>query len=129
MRNLMGLKITCILVVALTLVACGASTHKALMTSGETLKASGQQFQTVAAAYVTGCKAGTILPGQCAQFRAFGLQFERAFPLAVELWTIAAEANDRASVTKAQDMIAGLVGQLSLFTVQVLGAYVPAGGK
>lgn len=119
------------LLAPMLLAGCGTfDAHKGLMASGETLKASGQQFKTVAAAYVDGCKAGTITPGQCARFRDFGQQFEKAFPLAVNAWTIAKDANDQAAVKSAQDLIASLVAQLSQYTIQVLGAYAaPAGGK
>lgn len=122
-----GSTIAVVLILAVALAACSAT--KSLQVTGETLKASGKQFRSVAAVYVDGCKVGRIAKDRCDQFRAFGDEFKRSFPLAVELWLIAKDANDRAATAKASEVIQQVVAQLSMFTIEAMGALSPARGK
>lgn len=115
--------------VLLALVGCGSVPRK-LEVSGVALKAAGQQFRAVAGAYVHGCDV-TVPPTlsweACDRFRAFGERFQVGFPLAVDLWAIAKDANDRASEQGAAAAIGRLVAELGLFSADVLAVYT--GGK
>lgn len=108
------------LAVLLSISACGGSS---LVVSGEALKASGTQFVQVAAAYKNGCDvAKTIAPKDCAAFRTFGEQFQKSFPLSVQLWEVARATNDGATEKSATEIITDLVSRLTAFAITVMPA-------
>lgn len=120
-----------VVVLMLAVVGAGCSTTKdVLIVSGETLKASDKQFRIVAAAYVDGCKAvpRQIPEPECATFRTFGQQWNKGFPLAADLWLVAKDAGDSASVSAVSKVISDLVTELTKFTLKVLAMVAPAAG-
>lgn len=114
-----------VILVMLILVTGCVSVGRSLVISGESLKAIGNEFLLVADVYVRGCADKTIAVDQCAAFRDFGQKFQRAYPLAVDLWGVARNANDVATVKKTEDVIRSLAADLSSFASQVL----TTGGK
>jgi hypothetical protein len=103
-------------------------TSRSLAVTGETLKGVGQEFTEVAAVYKQGCDiTKAIAPEQCKKFRAFGLEFQRSYPVAVQLWEVAREANDTEAQSNLRLLITKLAGDLSAFAVSVIQAH--HGGK
>lgn len=104
-----------------------ASLGKTLVITGTTLKGVGTEFVQIAAVYKQGCDVEkTIKPEQCASFRAFGQQFQKSYPLAVQLWEAARSAGDTAAQGQVEAVVAELATSLSVFAVQVISTY---GGK
>lgn len=92
---------------------CGGS---ALVVSGETLKASGQQFVQLGKMYKEGCDVTkTIAQKDCQAFRAFGEQFQKSYPISVQLWEAARATNDPATQQGAEVVIKDLNGRLNTF--------------
>lgn len=115
------------LIVLLLLAASCASMGKTLVVTGESLKGIGTEFIQVAAIYKQGCDvARTIALDQCVGFRAFGQQFQKSYPLAIQLWEAARSAGDVAAQDKITAVVSELAASLSTFAVQVVSTY---GGK
>jgi hypothetical protein len=114
------------IVLAVLILATGCvSVGRSLVISGESLKAIGNEFLLVADVYVKGCADKTITLEQCEAFRDFGQKFQKAYPLAVDLWGVARSADDVATIKKTEDVIRSLAAGLSSFAIQVL----TVGGK
>jgi hypothetical protein len=114
------------LLVLLLLASC-STMGQSLVVTGETLKGVGTEFVQVAAVYKDGCDVTkTIAQADCQRFRSFGEQFQKSFPLAVQLWEAARSANDTAAQNQAAAVISDLASTLSAFAVQVISTY---GGK
>lgn len=110
----------------LTLSACG-SIGKTLVVSGESLKGIGAEFIQVAAIYKEGCDVTKVIPAaQCAKFRAFGLHFQKSYPLVVQLWEVARSAQDVAAQDRIILVVLDLAKNLSSFAVS---AVATLGGK
>jgi len=110
------------LLAAVLVLAVGcASTHQGLMGSGTALKAVGQQWLTVNEGFVKGCapSAPTVPKAQCDAARDFGVKFKKAYPLAVQLFDTAVNANDAAMAADAKSVIRGLSVDLVKFGLQV----------
>ncbi len=116
--------VSLLLLLSLILLVGCASIGQSLVVSGESLKAVGNEFIAVADVYVRGCAAQTISLSQCVAFRDFGEKFKVAYPMAIQLWGVARNANDVATAKKAEDVIKSLMTDLSVFASQVL-----TGGK
>lgn len=118
------LNIFIVSLVLLSTAACG----NALLVTGETLKATGKQFRAVAGAYFDGCDPAkrTMPVEDCNNFTRFGQDFERGFPLAVELWTLAKESRDKSLTAKVEEVVVDLAGKLSVFAVKILNAVTGA---
>jgi hypothetical protein len=109
--------------------SCGVpSFNKTLIVTGESLDGIGKQFVQVAEIYKTGCDVTkTIDPKNCAKFRSFGTEFQKAYPLNVKLWEAARSASDSATEKKVADVVTNLATSLSEFAVAVVATY--DGGK
>ena len=117
MRNL-------ILALALSLSMGCASFPQLLVGSGEGLKAVGNEFVAVAQVYKHGCDVSKIIPqSQCQKFREFGEKFKQVYPLAVQLWETARDANDKATQHRADAMIQSLAVGLSNLALDALKIY------
>lgn len=110
----------------LSLTACGTSGATAFRASGETLKGLGQQFETVAKIYKTGCDAKTIKATDCETFRKFGEEFKKSYPLSVDLWTASYAAGDTTTQQATRDRITAMATELT--RLAVIG-YATFGGK
>lgn len=101
------------LAMSLLMAGCGGS---ALVVSGETLKASGQQFVQLGKVYKEGCDVTKSIPQKdCQAFRAFGEQFQKSYPISVQLWEAARATNDPATQQGAEVVIKDLNGRLNTF--------------
>ena len=126
-RSLQVLAVLLWLALALTGCATGQGTGTTLIVTGETLKAVGNQFVVVGAAYKQGCDvAKTITQDRCQKFRVFGLRFKEVYPLSVDLWELARKAGDPTSEKKASGKIVELSTELATFAV---GVITTVGGK
>lgn len=117
-----------ILSICLLLSAC-SSASQSLVITGETLKGLGNEFVQVATIYKQGCdESKTIKPEDCQRFRSFGQQFQKSYPLAVQLWEAARSASDLNTQKKVNELITQLTADLSAFAVSVISTH-SAGGK
>src|SRR5439155_4950125 len=92
--------------VALMFTACSAATTQTgLVATGSSLTGVGNQFVALGGIYTANCLPvkDPKLTGFCDGFKEYAPQFQRAYPLAVQAWKAAAQAND---VSKAQGAIA-----------------------
>lgn len=107
----------------------GLTRQDTIILSGETLKASDKQYDRVRAGFVDGCKAEPrqIPESECSAFRDFGQKWHKTFPLAVDLWLIAKDASDKATLDGAGKVITGLLADLSKFALRLLA--LASGGK
>lgn len=113
----------------LMLVGCSsATTQTGLATSGTALVGVGNQFVAVGALYTTHCTPTVklaALAAFCAGFKSFAPQFQRAYPVAIEAWKFAVQANDVASAQPALTAIVELATHLTGLAAQ---AAVALGG-
>lgn len=87
-----------------------------LVVTGESLKASGNEFVKVSATYKQGCDVTkTIAPAECASFRKFGEGFQKSFPLAVSLWEAARVTGNAELQKSTEGPVSVLQGQLQSF--------------
>lgn len=87
-----------------------------LVVTGESLKASGNEFVKVSATYKQGCDVTkTIAPAECASFRKFGEGFQKSFPLAVSLWEAARVSGNAELQKSTEGPVTVLQGQLQSF--------------
>jgi len=105
----------------------GCSASRGLVVTGETLKGIGNEFIQVAAVYKQGCDITKVIAqSHCQSFRSFGEQFQKSFPMAVQLWEAARSASDAAAQDKISDVVSSLAVSLSDFAVIAMQTY---GGK
>ena len=117
-----SLVIGCIL-----MLVTGCSASRSLVVTGESLRGIGNEFVQVATIYKQGCDVTKIIAQpHCQKFRTFGEQFQKSFPLAVQLWEAARSANDSIMQDKITKLITGLATDLSEFAVLAIQNY---GGK
>ena len=114
MRRLIGIALI------LTLTGCAGSTQS-LLGAGVTLKAVGQQWEAVNAAFVKACvpSAPKLDVATCTQARDFGVKFKAAYPLAIQLYETAVNARDANMAGDAKHVIRGLSVDLVAFGLQV----------
>ena len=101
--------------------SCGTGTQEALLSSGATLKAVGSQWRAVNARFVEGCKPSgpTLDKKMCDAARAFGEKFQKGYPLAVDLYEVAVNAQDTAMAGDARATIRRLSAELVSFGLKV----------
>jgi len=116
-----------LILLAFLITSCAATTS--LVVTGESLKGVGNEFVVVARVYKEGCDlTKTIPPSQCAKFTAFGKEFQKAYPLTIQLWEAARTANDAAAQEQLDKLVVQLAADLSAFAVAVIKTY-GEGGK
>lgn len=97
--------------VGVTVQAC---THeKALIITGESLDALSVTFESTAAAMDKALDDKAITEEQYRKWRAFGLKFQQAFPLAANLWVAAVDTQDEKLQVQAGAAVAQLGGDLA----------------
>lgn len=119
-----------LMILMLVSAGCAGMTRQdTIIISGETLKASDKQYDRVRVGFVDGCKTEPrqIPESECKAFRDFGQKWHKTFPLAVDLWLIAKDASDKATLDGAAKVIADLVAELSKFALKLLA--LASGGK
>lgn len=98
-------------------IGCGAS---ALVVSGETLKASAEQFVKLGPIYKQGCDVTkTIAQSECQKFRSFGEQFQKSYPISRQLWEAARATNDPTTQEGAEVVIKDFDKRLKTFEAPV----------
>lgn len=111
------------LVLALAVLVLGATctTQQSLMGSGTALKAVGQQWLAVNGAFVKACvpSAPKLSKATCDDARSFGDKFKKSYPLAIQLFETAVNANDTAMAADAKSVVRGLSVDLVKFGLQV----------
>lgn len=95
------------------LLSCASASP--FITSGASLKATGDTFVAAAGLMDSAIEQGAVTPAQYRSWVAFGLKFQATFPVAVALWQSALKVNDVALIGKADAIIAVLVQELSAF--------------
>ena len=97
--------------------SCGGS---ALVVSGETLKASGNQFIKTAATYKNGCDVTKTIPQtDCQSFREFAVQFQKSYAIARQLWEAARATNDPETQKGAEAVVKTFDAKLNAFDAKV----------
>jgi hypothetical protein len=92
--------------------------------TGESLAAVGNQFADVGAVYTTNCKPtpkAVEFTTFCNGFAEFAPHFKRAYPLALQAWSIAVEANDINQAQGAMATIVNLATRLTELALSVIG--------
>ena len=119
-----------LITLVLLLAACAsATTQSGLAASGQALVGVGNQFVAVGGLYTANCTPVVkvaALAGFCSGFRAFAPQFQRAYPVAVEAWKFAVQANDASKASSALSTIVDLTSHLTGLAAQ---AAVALGGS
>jgi hypothetical protein len=105
------------------LTACGTTGYKSFVASGESLKAVGTQFETVAKMYKQGCDAKQLKMAECDAFRAFGLRFKAVYPISVDLWDASRQAGDGTMEKQTRERIIQLSTELSQLAVTAYAAF------
>jgi uncharacterized lipoprotein YajG len=120
------MKKTLVAIVVLLLSGC-STMGQTLVVSGESLKALGNEFVQVSTMYKNGCDVTkTIKQSDCQNFKKFGENFQKTYPMSISLWEAARSANDKAATDKVEVVLNDLATNLSSFAVVVLQTY---GGK
>lgn len=97
----------------LSLVGC---THQhAFLITAQSMTAAADQFIVVHDYMEEAAKAGTVEPKTYQAWRNFGLKFQAAFPLALDLFKVAVLADDMVMKEKAADIIIALMPDLLKF--------------
>lgn len=106
---------------AVLLLGATCNTQQALLGSGTALKGVGQQWLAVNEAFVKACvpSAPKLPKASCDQARDFGVKFKKSYPLAIDLFDTAVNANDTAMAGDAKNVIRGLSRDLVKFGLQV----------
>lgn len=111
------------LVLALAVLVLGATcnTGPALLGSGESLKLVGNQWLAANAELVKACvpSAPRLDKQTCDDARAFGVKFKTTYPLALQLFEAAVNANDAGIAGDAKDVIRRLSVDLVAFAAKV----------
>jgi hypothetical protein len=113
-----------VLVLLLAIGGCAAQTSTTtLITTAATLDAVGKNFDAAGRAFTAGCTATppTIKKADCDTFRRYGQKFKATYPMAVNLWKAAGDANDpaiqndaRAAVTKLSSELIAIAAQANV---------------
>lgn len=107
--------------------ALSACTHdQALIVTGESLDALGQQFAELGPAMNEARQAGTISADTYAGWRAFGRKFQATYPLACNLWRAADAAKDDRLQVQAGAIVAALGVDLATWVALLEHAPPPA---
>lgn len=94
----------------------------ALLTAGKSVRAVGQQFNQAGKTYERRCKP-TAQPGYgdfCVKFKAYSVDFGKAYNPAVDAWEAAVRANDTAKAADAQTVVLQLATELLAITTGIL---------
>lgn len=102
---------------ALVLPACTA--EKALIISGDSLIALKDQFVATAAAMDVAVDNKVITVEAYRKWKAFGLKFQAAYPLATNLWQVANNHKDDAMIAQASATVAALAADLGAYAALV----------
>ena len=106
------------------LAGCASWRTPTLEVSGQTLAALGNQFAKVSEVFSRGCAEPRSIPVQaCTDFRTFGVNFKKSYPLLVGLWEAAREANDASAQKSTQQLVTQLASQLASLAAQGIAAY------
>ena len=109
-----------VLACAFMVASLGSCTHdQALIVTGESLDALGQQFASTGAAMNEARAAGTISADTYAGWRTFGRKFQAAYPLACSLWRAADAAKDERLQVQAGAIVAALGVDLAAWVALV----------
>ena len=100
-------------VFALTALAC--TTVSPFVATGESTRVLGEQFLSTAKLMDAGLQSGTVTAEQYRAWRVFGLKFQAAYGLAVDLWKAARAARDNALEAQAAEILASLAVDLGRF--------------
>lgn len=106
---------------AVLLLGATCNTQQALLGSGTALKGVGQQWLAVNDAFVKACvpSAPKLPKTSCDQARDFGAKFKKSYPLALDLYETAVNAQDTAMAGDAKNVIRGLSRDLVKFGLEV----------
>lgn len=115
------LRIPLVLALAVLVLGATCTTHQQLMGSGTALKAVGQQWLAVNGAFVKAClpSAPKLPKATCDEAGKFHDKFKKSYPLAIDLYETAVNANDTAMAGDAKNVIKGLSRDLVKFGLQV----------
>lgn len=105
-------------VVALCLLANCTHTQ-ALVITGNTLQAAGEQFLVVAAVMEELATEGKLTEEQYARWAEFGTKFQRVYPAAVHLWKVAVLNRDAALERQAEAILMTLLPELLMFAQEL----------
>ncbi len=108
-----------LLCLALVLPASSCAGDKALLITGESLDAVGQQFIETGAAMNAALEAKVITPPTYARWAVFARKFKQSFPLARHLWEAAADARDEKLQAQATAVVAQMVLDLGGYAALV----------
>lgn len=92
---------------------------KALIVSGESLVTLADQFVGTAAAMDAALDSGAITPETYKAWAAFGRKFQAAYPLATNLWRVAADTKDEKLRTQVVAVVAQLAADLAGYAALV----------
>lgn len=116
--KLFALQLVCLL--GLTFIeASSCAEDKALIITGESLVATGDQFLAVAAAMDKALESKTITVDAYRGWKAFGLKFQQAYPLVSKLWVVAADTRDEKLKAQATAAVTQLVLDLGAYAALV----------
>lgn len=101
------------LAVLISLTACSHS--QAFLVTAQSVNAMGEQFVIVHDFMEEAEKNGLVEPKTYAEWRTFGIKFQAAFPVAVDLLKIAILADDLAMKEKAANVIIDMLPELLKF--------------
>jgi hypothetical protein len=114
-----------ILIVLLLAAGCAQKTTQVgFVATGEALIAVGDRFADVGGVYAVNCKPVIRAPefvAFCNGFKEFAPQFQRAYPLAIQAWAIAVEANDINQAQGAMATLMNLATKLTELSLAALG--------
>lgn len=101
----------------------------ALIRSGETLDAIGRQFVTVGNHWNMLLESKQITPAQYEEWAVFARDFQRAYPLAVDVWKAARMTGDKAAEDRMGEAITLLATKLTPLAIKAYDYAAPAWRK
>lgn len=96
-----------------------ATAEQALMVSGPTIEALGDQFMALAPAMRSAHEGHLIDDPTFNAWLAFGEKFKATYHLAVQLWVAASDSRDQAMAQRVGAIIATLAAEMSTFAALV----------
>jgi hypothetical protein len=117
--GIMQLRARILLIASLVVLTGCAGLTKTTEVTGESIVALGNTYASTATAMTNGCVAKAYTVAQCDSFRAFGLKFRIAYPLAKDGWNAASAAGNKADMTTQGNILSQLAADLAPFTATV----------
>lgn len=109
------------LFLALTLAGCGV---KSLFVTAVSLEVLGTQVAAASEQMTRACEQRLVTVKLCNQYAEAGAKFKKSYPIAVGLWTAAADAQDTDTQSAADKVVRKLAADLTRIATEALGQFL-----